>query len=97
MSGSLSVQVGYDDPEHRWAPALGATVTVRTVSGERTGDERRLTIVGVDEADAANGRVAFVAPIARALLGCEVGEIATLQTPRGEELLEVVSVDDGAE
>ena len=66
---------------------------LRTVIRERAGEERRLEIVGIDEADAAHGRVAFTAPIARAILGREVGETAALDTPRGRDLLEVVSID----
>jgi transcription elongation factor GreB len=68
---------------------FGARVTVR---GE-AGDERAYEIVGVDEADAAAGRVAFVAPIARALLGKRVGDVVTLRTPRGEEEIELVAID----
>lgn len=71
---------------------FGATVTLRTLAGERPGEERRLTLVGVDEADAAEGRVAFTAPIARAVLGKRVGERATLRTARVEEQLEVVAI-----
>jgi transcription elongation factor GreB len=67
---------------------FGAHVTLRTESGE----ERRFQIVGVDEANAAEGRVAFTAPIARAILGCEVGDSASLRTPRGEESLEILSI-----
>ena len=50
-----------------------------------------------DEADAADGRVAFTAPIARAILGREVGETAAFNTPRGQALLQVVSIAYGAE
>lgn len=67
---------------------FGATVTLRT----RTGEERRFTIVGVDEASTSEGRIAFTAPLARAILGKRVGEEATLRTPRGEEVLEVVDI-----
>ena len=67
---------------------FGARVTVR---GE-TGGDRHYEIVGVDEADAATGRVAFMAPIARALLGKRVGDVVTFRTPRGEEELEVVAI-----
>jgi transcription elongation factor GreB len=49
-------------------------------------------IVGVDEANAAEGRVAFTAPVARAVLGKRVGETATLRTARGEEELEVTAI-----
>ena len=71
---------------------FGATVTVRSEAGV----EKRYKIVGVDEADAAHepvGLVAFVAPIARALLGKRVGDVATVRSPRGVEELEVVAVE----
>lgn len=67
---------------------FGATVLVRNEAG----DERRYQIVGVDEADAAAGRVAFLAPLARALLGKHAGDIAVVRTPRGDEELEVVAI-----
>ena len=76
---------------------FGARVTLRTASGDREGEERRLEIVGIDEADAAHGRVAFTAPIARAILGRGVGDTAVLHSPRGQELLEVMSIDCAAE
>ncbi len=68
---------------------FGAQVTIRSESGAL----RTYRLVGVDEADGTQGLVAFIAPLARALLGRRVGEVATLKTPRGEEELEIVSVD----
>lgn len=68
---------------------FGARVKVRASDAT----ERTYRIVGVDEADAAAGRVAFVAPLARALMGKRVGDVATLQSPRGEDELEVVAID----
>jgi transcription elongation factor GreB len=67
---------------------FGALVTLRTEDGA----ERRYQIVGVDEADVAHGRVAFVAPLARALLGKRVGDVAVLRAPSGEEELEVAGI-----
>jgi transcription elongation factor GreB len=67
---------------------FGARVTVRSESG----GERHYEIVGVDEADAAHGRVAFVAPVAIALLGKRVGDVIHVRTPRGEEELEVLAI-----
>jgi transcription elongation factor GreB len=67
---------------------FGASVTLH---GE-AGAERRYTIVGVDEADVSAGRIAFVAPLARALLGKRVGDVATVRTPRGDEEWEVVAI-----
>jgi len=72
---------------------FGATVTVRTEHGE----ERRYRIVGVDEADVARGQIAFVAPLARALLGKHAGDTALVRTPRGDEELDVVQVEYEAE
>lgn len=74
---------------------FGATVTLRTRTKPTpgSGPERRLTIVGVDEADASHGRIAFTAPIARAMQGKRVGETVTLRTARGEDVLEVVAID----
>ena len=66
-----------------------------TVQGDSP-QPRRIDIVGVDEADASSGRIAFVAPLARALLGKRPGDVVTFRTPRGEEELEVVSVTYGA-
>jgi transcription elongation factor GreB len=67
---------------------FGATVTVRSESGEL----RSFQIVGVDEADAAAGKIAFTAPLARALLGKRSGETALVRAPRGDEELEIVAV-----
>ena len=71
---------------------FGATVKLRTVSGSRVGSERIFTIVGVDEASVAEGKVAFVAPIARAVIGARVGETVQLRMGREEETMEVVSI-----
>src|SRR5574337_1195062 len=43
---------------------FGATVTY----AEETGLERTVTIMGIDEADSAQGQVSWISPIARALL-----------------------------
>ena len=67
---------------------FGATVTLLTEDGT----ERRFTIVGVDEAATAPDRVAFFAPIARAVVGHRVGDAVTLRTPRGEERLMVSAI-----
>src|SRR3954471_24835322 len=55
--------------------------TVRLKSGDK---EREITIVGVDEVDAARGHVSWVSPIARALLKAREGDVGTLRTPGGE-------------
>lgn len=67
---------------------FGATVSLRTQNGEI----RRYRIVGVDEAAPAEGRIAFLAPLAGAILGLRVGDAATLQTASGEQVLEVDAI-----
>ena len=67
---------------------FGATVSVDGASGVR-----RYRIVGVDEADAARGDIAFVSPVARALLGKSVGDRVRLRAPRGDEEIEILAVD----
>jgi transcription elongation factor GreB len=66
---------------------FGATVTY-----ELNGEEHTVTIVGIDEADAARGRVSWRSPIAKALLKRQPGDIVMLATPRGEEQIEIVDV-----
>ena len=83
---------GAGDPADSAIVRFGARVHVRAA----TGVERRYHIVGVDEADVGAGRIAFVAPIARALLGHRIGETVVVRTPRGEEELEIVAVSSGA-
>lgn len=70
---------------------FGATVTVQPEEGA----PRTYSIVGVDEAEVRAGRVAFVSPLARALLGKRVGEVAVVRSPRGEEELEVTAIAYG--
>ena len=67
---------------------FGATVTILY----ETGDEREVTIVGVDELDAGDARVSWRSPLARALLKAKAGETVTLRAPRGPERLEIVAV-----
>lgn len=68
---------------------FGCTVTVENGAG----DEKVLSIVGVDEIDPARGRISWVSPIGRALLGAYVGDSVTVQVPHGEDELEVVAVE----
>jgi transcription elongation factor GreB len=70
------------------AVRFGATVTVEGDAGRR-----RFRLVGVDEADPAQGKVAFVAPLARAVLGRTAGDTVRFRAPRGDEELEIVAVE----
>jgi transcription elongation factor GreB len=67
---------------------FGATVTVCDANG----CESTYSIVGIDEADVAGGRISWVSPLARALLKLREGDTAMLRTPTGINELEVVGV-----
>jgi transcription elongation factor GreB len=75
-------------PPDRAEIRFGARVRAATADG----DVRDVHIVGVDEADPAAHAIAFVAPLARALLGRRVGDVVSVRTPGGEEELTVVAV-----
>jgi transcription elongation factor GreB len=70
---------------------FGATVTYANAAG----DERTVTIVGVDEVDADNGKVSWISPIARALMKSQEGDVVELRTPHGPEPIEVVEIKYG--
>ncbi len=67
---------------------FGATVTYANAQGE----QRTITIKGIDEADNLRGEVSWVSPIARALLKAREGDEVLLQSPGGVQRLEVLSV-----
>ena len=68
--------------------AIGTTVTMAPTGGQ-SGRTRTLAIVGHDEADPAADRIAFTAPLARALLGAEVGD----EIEVGGTILSVLAID----
>jgi transcription elongation factor GreB len=67
---------------------FGATVTIVNEAG----DEREVTIVGVDELDAGDTRVSWRSPLARALLTARIGDTVTVRAPRGPERLDIVAI-----
>lgn len=67
---------------------FGATVTYANSRGE----ERTITIKGIDESDSLQGEVSWISPIARALLKAREGDEVQLMTPGGIERLEVLEV-----
>ncbi len=67
---------------------FGATVRY----AQEDGEEREVTIVGIDEADSLKGQVSWISPIARALLKAREGDVVKLQTPVGLQEVEVLAV-----
>jgi transcription elongation factor GreB len=68
---------------------FGATVTY--VDGRER--ERRVRIVGVDEARLEDGEISWVSPVARALMKAYEGDTVKIHTPAGEDVIEVVSIE----
>ena len=74
--------------EDRTRVWFGATVTL----ADEDDQERVLTLVGDDEADAGAGLVGWNAPIARALRGAAVGDLRRVELPAGEKEYEVIAI-----
>ena len=67
---------------------FGATVTI----ADEEDQERTVTLVGDDEADAGSGRIGWNAPLARALRGAAVGDLRRITLPGGEREYEVIAI-----
>lgn len=73
------------DKSRAW---FGATVTL----ADEEENERIVTLVGEDEADAGAGRISFHSPIARAIRGAAVGDLRRVSLPAGEKEYEVTAI-----
>jgi transcription elongation factor GreA len=69
---------------------FGATVELENADTQET---VRYQIVGDLEADVESGLISISSPIARALIGKEEGDIATVNAPAGEVEYEIVAVE----
>ena len=69
---------------------FGATVSV---VDEDTEEEARYQIVGEHEADVKGGRVSITSPIARAMIGKEMGDVVEVNTPGGVKAYEILKVE----
>ena len=74
-----------EDRSRTW---FGATVTL----ADEDDNERTLTLVGDDEADAGSGRIGWNAPLSRALRGAAVGDVRRVELPVGAKEYEVVAL-----
>ena len=70
---------------------FGATVEYE----RKDGAQQTVTIVGVDEANVANGKISWLSPVARALMKARVGDVIEFRTPSGPETVEVLSIEYG--
>ncbi len=67
---------------------FGATVTI----ADEDDNQRTVTIVGNDEAQAGDGRIGWDSPLARALRGASVGDLRRVMLPGGEKEWEVTEI-----
>lgn len=77
---------------HEQVVRFGATITYRSIIEGAAGEERRIKLVGVDEAGESASLVAFCAPIAKLLLGQRPGDKVSRPTQSGDEVLEILTV-----
>lgn len=69
---------------------FGATVYI---VDEETREKSTYQIVGVDEADVKQGMISILSPLARALIGKKVGEVVTVQSPKGDKDYEILKFE----
>lgn len=69
---------------------IGNTVTIQE---EGSTDEETYEIVGVAEADPAEGKISNESPMGRALLGKRVGDLVQVEAPAGSYTVKVLKVD----
>ena len=70
--------------------AFGATVKLLNTATE---EEVVYRILGADEVDINAGIIGITAPIAKSLLGKEVGDEVKIRTPAGERIYEILEVE----
>lgn len=79
------------DPEQREdceQVFFGATVTI--LRGDDS--EEIVKIVGIDEIDTTQGKISWISPLARVLMKSRIGDEVCLQTPNGEEWIEIIDI-----
>lgn len=89
LEGVISLADIIDPTKLSGSVKFGATVTV---ADEDTDEEKTYQIVGEYEADIEKGLLNMKSPIARALIGKDVGDSAEVKTPGGEKYYEIVEI-----
>lgn len=91
LSNAHIVDVKAIEPNaHAGKVIFGATVTLFNLDNEQTISYQ---IVGEDEADLKLGKISVTSPVARALIGKEVGDTIEVQVPGGKASYEIEAVE----
>jgi transcription elongation factor GreA len=69
---------------------FGSQVTLRDEEADK---ELVYRLVGVTEANLADGKLSVESPVAQAVIGASAGDVVAVSTPRGERRYRVVAVD----
>ena len=70
---------------------FGASITVLDLDGG--GGEKAFRIVGVDESDPSAGKVSWISPVAKALIGKRVGDTVSVKLPKGDSKLKIIKIE----
>lgn len=87
IRNAVIIENNNDDPN---VVALGKTVTFQELPD---GEEETYTIVGSAEADPFEGKISNDSPMAKSLIGQEIGAEVTVATPGGDIQVKIVKVD----
>ncbi len=68
---------------------FGVTVSLEDAE---SGEQVTYTILGEDESDVSQGRISVTSPVARALLGKEIGDSVTVRVPKGTREFEILDI-----
>ncbi|WP_024297556.1 transcription elongation factor GreA [Methylomicrobium lacus] len=88
LSNAQVIDVTKLDPNGK--VVFGATVEIEDMDSGKTVTYQ---IVGEDEANIKEGRISIGSPIARALIGKETGDVATVKAPSGNVEYEIISIE----
>ncbi|SDI93744.1 transcription elongation factor GreA [Salimicrobium halophilum] len=86
LRNAVIIENDSDNPD---VVTLGKTVKFQEIP---EGDEEEYTIVGSAEADPFEGKISNDSPMAKSLLGKEIGDKVTVQTPAGDLEVKIIAV-----
>lgn len=68
---------------------FGATVEYENLN---TNQINKIQIVGVPEVDPKENKISWLSPLSKAILGKQVGEIVSYESPAGQKEIEIMSI-----